>query len=186
MSYDFHFLEPTACDDLDRVHEYLEGAEDVEATPAQQERRKRITEALLRENSALEKFSFDPTKRSELPGLIVDIAKWLPAYDELNGPDDGNGIQISVYATHVTITIPYWHDGEEANAAFDEIARYARVIVREGGYRIYDPQVERVLNDLDDAHDAILGSYVGIVRQIPQLVTNAMPTREPKPWWRFW
>ena len=103
---------------------------------------------------------------------------------ELNTPEDGNGIQITIEDDSATITVPYWHQGEGATDAFDEIRRYARVFETEAGYIAYDPQLEKQLdlsNDLAEMTDA----YTDVSSDLESIVA-AVGERPTKPWWKFW
>ena len=71
-----------------------------------------------------------------------------------------------------------------AGGAFDEIWRYLRVLSESGGFFIYDPQLERVLNLEDDRPEAV-DTYGSVVTGIPQLNERSKP--QPKrPWWKLW
>jgi hypothetical protein len=56
--------------------------------------------------------------------------------------------------------------------------------VKHGAYRIYDPQLERVVDDLNEIRDDVLEQYRGVVRRIPEIAAGVAAPR--KPWWKFW
>lgn len=59
---------------------------------------------------------------------------------ELKG-SDSTSIQVTLFPDQASITVPFWHDPVRAAEVFEEVARYATVLVERGGYRIFDPQL---------------------------------------------
>ena len=55
----------------------------------------------------------------------------------------GTGIDLSVFGDEVTITVPYWHAGDEAAKVLRDVFALAAVVEKETGLTAYDPQVER-------------------------------------------
>jgi hypothetical protein len=59
-----------------------------------------------------------------------------------------------------------------------------RVLRESGGFFVYDPQLDRVI-DLDaDRHD-VLNEYGGIVPKIPE-ITEQGKSPAKRPWWKIW
>jgi hypothetical protein len=50
------------------------------------------------------------------------------------------------------------HSGARAISAFKKVWNYLEILEREGGYRVYDPQSERVL-DLEHDFERVVGMY---------------------------
>ena len=68
------------------------------------------------------------------------------------------------------LTIPFWHEGAAAIGVVDQVRRYASVIVAEGGSRIFDPQLNRVCDDLVEIRAEVLRKYAGTVDRLPEIV----------------
>ena len=105
-----------------------------------------IADALIKLNPKLEIFPFGFQELAEMEGISEDEAKIKFRHLELNGADDGNGIQITLYDDAADVTVPYWHSGESAEKVFDEIWSYLKVIENEARFVTYDSQLEKILN----------------------------------------
>ncbi|WAU85583.1 hypothetical protein O1Q96_41330 [Streptomyces sp. Qhu-G9] len=57
----------------------------------------------------------------------------------------GTGIDLSVFGDEVTITVPYWHAGDDAAVVLGQVSALAAIIEKETGLTAYDPQTERPL-----------------------------------------
>jgi hypothetical protein len=149
VSYDLYFLRAEDSADPAAFLEQLEARQP--AVAAESDARKHlVVEALRRMDPALEPFAFDYHEIAGALGISVDDARRAYSHVELNGPGDGNGVQITVHGDHVTVTVAYWHGGSEAARVFSLIERYASEIAVAGHYRIYDPQLERVVDSFDE------------------------------------
>lgn len=131
-------------------------------TLEKESRKRSIAEALINLNPQLEIFPFGFRELAEMEGISEDEAKIKFRHLELNGADDGNGIQITLYDDAADITVPYWHSGEEAKKVFDEIWSYLKVIENESGFVTYDPQLEKILN-LSTDFSEVLEIYKTVV-----------------------
>ncbi|WP_055587789.1 hypothetical protein [Peterkaempfera griseoplana] len=60
----------------------------------------------------------------------------------------GTGIQLSVFQDEVSITVPYWHSGDDAARVLDQVYALGAVVERETGMDGYDPQAEAPLSEL--------------------------------------
>ena len=78
--------------------------------------------------------------------LKVSLRDVLPELDEFEGErnrelsDDGSGIQISLFPQELSLTVPYWYSGPEADRLVGVLRRAASIIERESGLTAYDPQ----------------------------------------------
>ena len=182
MSYDFRLCLPQA----GRSREEIATA-DVEEfgisdpVPAKEERKQRISAALIAHNPALEPFAFGFDELSKLQKITVEDAKKKYRHIELNGPDGSNGIQITLFDDEASVTVPYWHEGAAARQVFEEIWSYLQIIEREGGFFTYDQQIGRVL-DLERDFESSLGCYDRASRDIAE----EFQVQRKKPWWQFW
>ncbi|MFE7074471.1 hypothetical protein ACFU96_30740 [Streptomyces sp. NPDC057620] len=59
----------------------------------------------------------------------------------------GTGIDLSVFGDEVSITVPYWHAGDDAAVVLDKVFALAAIVEKETGLAAYDPQVERPLRE---------------------------------------
>jgi hypothetical protein len=103
-------------------------------------------------------FKLQYKKIAAFEKITIGEARKRYRYVELNGPDRGNGIQITLYDRSATVTVPLWHGGPAAAAVFEEISEYLRVIRRETGYDVFDGQLEQKI-DLSIGIDESLTCY---------------------------
>ena len=189
MSYDIYLFQPVPGEDpVETARARLEvDTDEINPGPPQadaEKRKQQLVRALMAENPALEPFSFGYAEIASHEGISEDEARIRYRHVELNGSEKGNGIQITLYDDYASITVPYWHQPVAAGGAFDEIWRYLRVLSESGGFFVYDPQLERVL-DLEDDRPEAVETYGSVITRIPEIVerSGAQPKR---PWWKFW
>jgi hypothetical protein len=184
MSYDLYFLPTEHCADPAR---FLERSDETEraATPEDQARKQAIVAALRRADPALDPFVFDHDEIAKSLGISLEEARLSYGHVELNGRGDGHGIQTTVFDDHVSLTVAYWHGGEESQRVFAIVERYSSEIIAASSYRIYDPQLERVVASFGELRADLLKAYAGVLDQVPALGGGSEPTRT-KPWWKFW
>ncbi|MEV7786250.1 hypothetical protein AB0O72_12705 [Streptomyces sp. NPDC088106] len=129
MSYDIYFLNRRDGQSWDEVLETMEGAaEDSEPIPA------RLLEAWDR---------IVPQARALLGG--VDVTEYEQESRDLSHSD--TGIDLSVFGDEVSITVPYWHAGNDAAVVLGKVFTLSAIVEKETGLTAYDPQVERPLAD---------------------------------------
>ncbi|HYW12308.1 MAG TPA: hypothetical protein VE871_10125 [Longimicrobium sp.] len=104
---------------------------------------------------------------------------------ELNGPEEGTGLQILVFASAAYVHLPFWHDGQDAEDAWEQAWSLLRVLERETGWRTYDPQLDRVL-DLDADRAEVLAEYARGVATARALSNAPIIANEQRPWWKLW
>ncbi|MFD6907308.1 hypothetical protein [Streptomyces sp. NPDC060077] len=129
MSYDIYFLNRRDGQSWDEVLETMEGAaEDSEPIPA------RLLEAWDR---------IVPQARALLGG--VDVTEYEQESRDLSHSD--TGIHLSVFGDEVSITVPYWHAGNDAAGVLGKVFTLSAIVEEETGLTAYDPQVDRPLAD---------------------------------------
>jgi hypothetical protein len=136
--------------------------------PELERRKQELAQSLIQHNPALTVF---PIRSQEIASMFKhseEEARVRFRHLELNGPENGNGIQITLFDNTISITIPYWHRGEAARGAFQEIWGYLGLLERVANYRAYDPQLGRVLN-LEKDFPEVLLAYEGVVQQTQDL-----------------
>ncbi|WP_030376786.1 MULTISPECIES: hypothetical protein [unclassified Streptomyces] len=57
----------------------------------------------------------------------------------------GTGIDLSVFGDEVSISVPYWHTGDDAAAVFGQVSALAAIVEKETGLTAYDPQTRSPL-----------------------------------------
>jgi hypothetical protein len=189
MSYDVYLLQPTPGEDpLATVRAKLNvETEVINPGPPNAEaevRKQQLTRALIAENPALEAFEFGYAEIARIDGISEEEARVRYRHIELNGPEKGNGIQITLYDDNASITIPYWHQPEAARLVFGEVWRYLRVLRDAGGFFVYDPQLDRVVDLNADLPD-VIREYGRVVAKIPEIVEQGKP-QSKRPWWKLW
>jgi hypothetical protein len=191
MSYDIRLVKPRPNEDP-LVTAHAEADEDFRLLPPDPDKemlKRRVASALIAVNPLLQPFKPDFEAIAKSQKISVDEAKSQYRHIELNGSDDGNGIQILLFDDEAAISVPYWHDGTKAEATFREIWDYLRIIQRETGYAAYDPQLGAIL-DLSKGYTKALPVYAHarktVVEQMPAIVLEMERHQQQKKWWQFW
>lgn len=190
MSYDLHIAsresienELAAVDEYDPEAEVLNPGRPVAEIEA---KKRELADRIRSANPQLQPFEFDFREVAEFLGSSEEEARLRYRHIELNGADDGNGIQVTIYDDHVGITVPYWHSGDAARAVIDEIWRYLQIIEQATGYVTYDGQVGKVLGLSVDKPE-VLRAYIGVIDRLPEIIASAeFDHTGLKPWWKFW
>ena len=97
---------------------------------------------------------------------------------------DSFGVQIELFDDEASVTVPFWHTGAKAEACFRQIWDVMGIISREGGYAVFDPQMDRALKDGENIRGA-LDAYLRVMTRVsvdPAYVGWTVR----KPWWKFW
>jgi hypothetical protein len=170
MSYDFRLFLPqpgidplvTAQSEPDEESDEINPGPPV---PTKEARKRAIADALMKADPALEVFQFGFEEIAKFQKISVEQAKIQFRHMELNGPEGGPGIQITLLDDGASVTVPYWHKDKKAKAVFAQIWEYLKVIQRVGGYQIYDPQMECVVNLGSDLEKATK-CYADVVKQV--------------------
>jgi hypothetical protein len=187
MSYDLYLIKADI-DAVTVVEALLRDSEGDDPNPGEldpsaEARKQHLVQALQASNPALKPFEFDHSEIARIEGISEAEARRSWRHVELNGPEDGNGIQITLHDETATVTVPYWHQGEAAAAVWEEIWTYLGVLQSSGGFRTYDPQLKRIL-ELKRDREAVMQTYARGVTFTEQVVGKAQPGK--KPWWKFW
>jgi hypothetical protein len=126
--------------------------------PEVERRKQELAALLLAHNPALSIFPKAFHEIAAMDGITEAEARRKYRDLELNGPDDGNGIQMTLYDSGADVTVPFWHQGEAARVVIGEIWGYLQVLQRAASYTVYDPQLEQIL-DLDGDLPDVLACY---------------------------
>ena len=187
MSYDLYCFLPRS--DVPSIEE-AQGIIESEETGGKVDDAKsvetklKVVGALTECNPRLEPFRFDFAAIATLRKISEEQARRESNHIELNPPEGDPAIQLTVFGDHVAINIPYWYTGSQAEATFEQIGNYLRVIRRAVGFFVYDPQTDRVFDP--EKEELSHESYERIVRDIPNIIAASKSKKEGKPWWKFW
>lgn len=182
MSYDFRLFKRRAGEDP-RVTAQRDSEEFGSTPPDPQKEalKRKVADALIAHNPKLEVSQFDYDELAKFEKISVGQARLKYRHLELNGPeDDDNGIQITLFDDEASVTVPFWHEGDQAADTFREIWGYLEIISKEADYLIYDPQIDQVIEP-SAGFDAALACYTGAKRQMDQIIGTPS-----KPWWKLW
>ncbi|MBP6014455.1 MAG: hypothetical protein KBA31_19660 [Alphaproteobacteria bacterium] len=147
--------------------------------PGREAAKRKIADALLKHDRQLEIFEFDYDEISKLHKMPVEQVYERFRHIEIN--DTANdGIQITLFDAHASITIPYWHKGAAARTVFARLWALIEVVCREGGYEVFDAQLDRVISA--SAFEDVLARYQGVATRMDDMIGRA----PRKPWWKFW
>ena len=188
MSYDLHLIPKRRDVDILSAARALLDREEHELNPGppvpeKEARKARLAGALMKASPQLSVFEFSYSSIAARQHITEEEARTRYRHIELNGPEDGRGIQITLSDDTAEITIPYWHQPAAAAAVFDDVWRHLALLERDGGFAVYDPQLDRILNLAVD-RPAVLECYGSIVAQTAKM--GVQTGRPARPWWRFW
>jgi hypothetical protein len=165
VSYDLYMLRPQPGEDpIDTLERLEEQEQSASADPAIAERNRRIADALLALNPAYAESEIKHEVIAEQTGVSVEEARARHRYIEL--VDEG-GLQITLSDEQASINFPYWDSLDPAHLA-REIAKAEKVIAKETGWQLYDPQLEKFVDPARDADEfaEAFGVGVGHVQRI--------------------
>ena len=162
MSYDIYFVRrdpgQTFADALDATEESY-GGDPSPLGSAQLEQWERIIARARKLLDGIEEFATDVKSR------------------ELS--DATTGIQLSMIADEVSITVPSERPDQDPAALMAKIYALARVVEAETGLEGYDPQLQAPITDPAQRPAA---------PPPPAATTEPAPAQPPgeRPWWKFW
>jgi hypothetical protein len=142
MGVDFYLLPKTpvgtdpvsARDWLDREHRHfaeISGGLD----PAAEDRKRKLADLLLKMKPDFEEFHFRYEEIAEFEKISVDVARLKYRYVEVNGP----GVQFTVFDQYIAL-------GVYSKIAPEELDAVLAALSAEGGFVLYDPQSDEVID----------------------------------------
>jgi hypothetical protein len=144
---------------------------DTPPDPATEAQKRALADAMLATFPELHEDEFDYPEIALSQGMTERDARRRYRWIQLNGLWDGAGIEIDLYDGWASMSMPFGRP-EYAEADMAEMWRYLEVLVREGGFVVYDPQGANVVDVEAGPHGTL-----GIEK------TQREPRRS---WWRFW
>ncbi len=167
MSYDFHLFIPKPGLDrqvaLEAWKDEMESGQTNVAVPGSDKRKKSLVNALLSQSSNLESFELNFTNIAKDHEISEAEARTLYDHVEINDPK--TGIQIMLFDNGASIGVPYGSTKIDSTSVIRHVWTYLQIFQREGGFLIFDPQVEQVL-DLDNDLDMVTCAYNKCAEQI--------------------
>lgn len=141
-----------------------------------------IANALMQYNPTLESPEIDIEELAELQGISVEDARREFNQVEMNTPEGELSTQITIFDNIVIVAVPLWYKDEHAEAVFQKVDAYTKVIRRVAGYFVYDPQTGYVY----DPSLADFDSLLVYLRRAGVAPVKRENIRTRKPWWKFW
>jgi hypothetical protein len=87
---------------------------------------------------------------------------------QVDGGENGDGIQVSLRPNEAGVTVPYWHTAQRAYEVFRQIWDYLKIIQQMNAFVIYDPQLDRII-DLEIDFNSVLSTYLGVMEKIDEI-----------------
>jgi hypothetical protein len=191
MTYDIRLFKPRPDEDplITAQREDDEEPSLSELDLVQEAIKQRIVTALISTNSALQPLWPNYQDIAARENISIEAIKLKHRWVQLDERGSQQGIQILLFDGEASISVPYWHDGAQAEDVFRRIWNYLRVINRESGYMAYDPQLG-ILLDLSQDFSAALHLYTGtrkaVAEQMPGIELGTSQPKSQKKWWQFW
>jgi hypothetical protein len=127
-------------------------------------------------------------------GQILDGIEVFETANSRELADSGTGIQLSMIADEVSITVPSARPEQDAVTLMAKVYALARVVEDETGLEGYDPQLQEPITD-PRQRLAPAAPAAPLPRPAPAAATAAAPAAthpQPaapatrRPWWKFW
>lgn len=179
MSYDFALFVI----DGDPTEEYLRFSETGSVDdpnpgpvlPRCEGAKRKLADSLRIKQPLLDEFVFDHDALAKSHRIDRAEAQRRWRHIELNL--ESVGLQITLFDDRATVTLPYWHGGDEARNALSLAWDCLKTISGEVRYQVYDPQLGRILN-LEADFDPVVELYSGTISAVNKTLR--------RPWWKFW
>jgi hypothetical protein len=122
--------------------------------------------------------SADQERWSQVERRLSDVVPGLDGYDgdrfrELT--DEATGLQVFFSPGEITLSVPFWYEGEDADRVMDLLRRVARAIEEETGLTAYDPQGDRAFLAREGEPARVLDQISRKTRQLGSEPTSPAP-----------
>jgi hypothetical protein len=124
-------------------------------------------------------------------GQILDGIEEFATENSRELADSGTGIQLSMIADEVSITVPTERPEQDAVALMAKVYALARVVEDETGLEGYDPQLQEPITD--PRQRLASSTPASPFPPAPDSAAAPEPTEPPtatpatgRPWWKFW
>ena len=139
--------------------------------------KRRVAEQLLAHHPTLQLFQFPYDKIAQFEKLSLEETRRKYRHLELNGPEDGNGVQVILWDDDASLTVPFWHQQEKAVEAFRELWSYLELVHRETSYVVHDPQLECTVDPSAGCEDP-LANYLLTARRVREALPVGAASHE--------
>ena len=166
MSYDLYFLERRPGETWDEALAGLEHADEGREFGAEEERIWHAVEAAVKS--------------------VVPDAELFVGENHRELSDEATGLQLSLFPGELSLSVPYWYEGPEAERMTETLRRLARVVEEATGLVAFDPQANEpflgggdttAAKTFQDVHDTFVERGIQ-----PGQAVAPPPTK--RPFWR--
>ncbi len=128
--------------------------------------------------------SADRDRWSRVERRLNDVVPGLDGYDgdrfrELT--DEATGLQVFFSPGEITLSVPFWYEGDDADRVMDLLRQVARSIEEETGLTAYDPQDDRAFLAPEGAPERVLDEISQ--KDAPARVRPIAPAPPRQPSW---
>ncbi len=125
--------------------------------------------------------SADRERWSQVERRLSHVVPGLDGYDgdrfrELT--DEATGLQVFFSPGDITLSVPYWYEGDDADRVMDLLRRVARAIEEETGLTAYDPQDDRAFLAPEGGPERVLDDVSQKTRQLGSEPIAPAPPRQ--------
>lgn len=108
------------------------------------------------EEAASDERALDEQELARWEAVLNQVRPLLPDAEEFAGEshrelsDDASGMQLTLSPGELSLTIPYWYSGPDAQVMVDRLRSVARAVEEATGLTAYDPQADAAFIDAGD------------------------------------
>jgi hypothetical protein len=105
------------------------------------------------EASAGDERALDEQELARWDAILDQVRPLLPDAEEFTGEshrelsDDASGMQLTLSPGELSLTVPYWYSGPDAQAMVDRLRSVAVAVENATGLTAYDPQADAAFID---------------------------------------
>jgi hypothetical protein len=148
MSYSFLLVRVPPGASEEEVGKLADAASEAEPDsgspdPAAEQRRRALAAALLAECPELQSQEHDYATLARADDISEAEARQRYRWLTVVGPEDGAGIEITIYDSFVSVEMS---SSGGTSDDWEDVWRYLEILVREGGFVVWDPQGEGVVD----------------------------------------
>jgi hypothetical protein len=136
------------------------------------------------EESADEEAVLDAADLERWQSVLDRIRPLLPDADEFSGEshrelsDDATGMQLLLAPGELSLTIPYWYSGPEAQAMVDRLRAVALTVEAATGLTAYDPQADAPF--IQSGEQTAAASFDQVDASLRSSAAQVVPAERPK------